>query len=118
MVVLSPPGRIRPWTESRSDAVRTSTASLPARSIALRWASKSPCSASTPIFGPMAVPESGLPATSLHQLAFLHFRNIQTGHSLAHLFARLEQFHGISVISGRFDNRLGASLRIGRFENA
>ncbi len=48
MVVLSPPGITRPSMLFSSSAVRTTTASAPARSSAFACASKSPCSARTP----------------------------------------------------------------------
>ena len=48
MVVLSPPGITSPSMFFSSSAVRTCTASAPARSSAFACASKSPCSARTP----------------------------------------------------------------------
>src|SRR5579875_3270609 len=52
IVVDSPPGSTSASSPSRSAATRTSTASAPSEPSRRAWASKSPCSASTPTRGP------------------------------------------------------------------
>src|ERR1035437_9009501 len=50
IVVLSPPGRIRPATSSRSAGRRTSTPSTPIAARVAMCSRKAPCTARTPIF--------------------------------------------------------------------
>src|SRR5260221_12967665 len=103
MVVLSPPGIIKPSHCSRSDAVRTSTVRPPASSIDLRCASKSPCSASTPtVF--MRNSRRSLPASRLQQFAFGKLGDIEPAHSFAQLLAGFEQLHGVPIVRRRFDD--------------
>src|SRR6185295_8971738 len=110
MVVLSPPGIIRPSQRSRSAIVRTSMAWPPARSTALRCASKSPCSARIPAVFCV------LPATRLQQFAFGELRNVQAAHGLAQFLAGFEQLYRVFVVSRRFDDGAGALVRVLGFE--
>src|SRR5690242_16376922 len=112
MVELSPPGTTSPSQASSSAAVRTSTARAPARSRALRCASKSPCKASTPaVFIALAWETApSLPASGLQQFRFGELRNIQTAHGLAQFLARLQQLGRVVKISGGLDDGARAAL--------
>src|SRR6185369_16944345 len=106
MVVLSPPGMIRPSHCSRSARVRTSMAWPPARSIALTCSSKSPWRARIPaVFG-------ALPATRLQQFAFGELGNVEAAHGLSQLLAGFEQLHRVLVVRGRLDDGAGALVGI------
>src|SRR5271156_4671904 len=105
-VVLSPPGRTRPSKPSSAAAVRTSLVSTPSESSMVRWASKSPWTASTPIFI-----RPRLPAARLEQFLFVELADIDAAHGFAELFGGFEYGLGVLVVCGGLDD--GASAHGG-----
>src|SRR6476661_8311984 len=101
MVVLSPPGRIRPSNSSRSLGRRTSMARAPSASTARTCSMKAPCIATTPIvrFENSLICPPGLscptchlhvghetprlPAADRHQLALGDLADLYAAHRLA-----------------------------------
>src|ERR1035441_3929069 len=113
MVVLSPPGKIKPAISSNCARSRTYTGWAPARSRAAPCAAKSPCSESTPTFFMVR-----LPAAGLQQLAFGDLGNVEAGHGFAEGAAGFEEFIGIIEILGGLHDGFGARGGVGGFEDA
>src|SRR5262245_48365073 len=115
-VVLSPPGMMRPPTWSSCRGSRTSTDSIPSRSRALRWRSKSPCRASTPMLMD-ALPIRSLPAAGLQQVGLLELGGLDAVHGVAQVLGDLGQDVRVLVVRGRLHDGLGARRGVGGLED-
>src|SRR4051794_22063453 len=114
MVVLSPPGTIRPSRPSRSRGVRTSrtwTDGSARRSIEA-CSAKSPWTASTPIVS------TCLPAASRELRSFGERAGRNADHRLAQALGDLDQDGRVLVMRRGFDDGRRAAGRIAGLEDA
>src|SRR3990172_1938003 len=125
MVVLSPPGTIRPDTPPRSAGRRNSPPPTPARRRPARCSTKSPCSASTPILLGR-IPSSGgpvagalpLPAADRQPLALGDGRDLDAAHRGAQALRDLGDDLRIVEVGGRLHDRIGHTGRVLALEDA
>src|SRR6266511_3298211 len=109
--VLSPPGRTRPATPSRSAGCRTSTVSTPIEEKVRTCSMNAPWTARTPIFmAGLRSPRSwavGLPAADGQALLLGERLERNASHGRAETLAHVGQDLGVVVVRRRLNDRVG-----------
>src|SRR5678815_4930903 len=120
MVVLSPPGRMRPLTPARSAGSRTRTPCTPIASSVSRCSRNAPWSASTPIFmtRPPATWSVALPAADGEPFLGRDLLERDAAHRGSQALRDLRDLGRVVEERRRLDDRVGHPRRILALEDA